>query len=129
MEHAFHVSVKHFTAALDILSLEKTKCRIHGTSSSKTAEVKTMMLRPVWTLRPQLMTQRLFLILLLSILQLGKVLAFVNQICLCGEDTQKYLTILCTTNGCKPLKIKLWVRTHWGSVADCFGRVLELCKV
>ena len=138
MEHVFHVSTKHFIVALNIPSLKKTKRQIHGGSSKLTQaededefnedyDVDTSMDIEASTEDSDAILDTLVVDFTAGD-TLGKVLAFVNQIRLCGEDTQKYLTILCVNDGYQPLKIKLWVQTHWGSVADCFGHVLELHK-
>ena len=135
MEHAFHVSAKHFTAALNIPSLEKTKRQIHGTGAGKSDEdefneddVDTSMDVEASTNDSEAILDTVVVDFVMGDI-IGKVLAFVNHIRLCGEDTQKYLSALCISNGCPPLEIKLWVRTQWGSVVDCFSCVLELCKV
>ncbi len=119
MEHAFHVSAKHFTAALNIPSLEKTKRRIHGGGSKLTQaededefnedyDVDTSMDIEASTEDSDAILDTLVVDFTAGD-TLGKVLAFVNQIWLCGEDTQKYLTVLCVNDGCQPLEIKLWV--------------------
>ena len=50
----------------------------------------------------------------------GKLMAFIAQLCSRSEGTQNYLTEFTVSNGCVPWHIKLWVRTHWGSLSDCF---------
>ena len=59
----------------------------------------------------------------------GKLMAFIAQLRSSGEVTWEYLTQICTSLGCSPLEIKLWVRTRWGSLSDCFETVLTLQKV
>ena len=59
----------------------------------------------------------------------SKLMAFVMQMRKCGEDTTEYFKKECATQGCKPLKLKLWVQTHWGSLYNCFDRVLLVRKV
>lgn len=116
MEHAFHVAAKHFTVALDIPSLEKIKQQIHTSSKATEDEdefdeeydVDTSMDTEASAEDLQTMLDTLVVDFTTGD-TLGKVLAFVNQLQLCGEDMQKYLTILCINNGCTPLEIKLWV--------------------
>ena len=60
---------------------------------------------------------------------IGKIMAFIAQICACGEDTCDYLQHLAILHGCPQWEIKLWVCTHWGSLSDCFFVVLVQCKV
>lgn len=59
----------------------------------------------------------------------GKLMAFVAQLWLCGEDTRDYLKMLAASHGCPSWEIKLWIRTHWGSLSDCFRVVLTQQKV
>ena len=50
----------------------------------------------------------------------GKLMAFIAQLRSCSEGAQDYLIELATSNGCVAWHIKLWVRTRWGSLSDCF---------
>lgn len=59
----------------------------------------------------------------------GKLMALVSQLRLCGEDTRNYLKYLSLSNGAPDWEIKLWVRTRWGSLSDCFRTVLAVRKV
>lgn len=59
----------------------------------------------------------------------GKLMAFIAQLRMCGEDTRDYLKELAVANNCPPWEIKLWVRTRWGSLRDCFRTVLAIRKV
>ncbi|KAM6499174.1 Ribonuclease H-like domain containing protein [Amanita muscaria] len=56
----------------------------------------------------------------------GKVMAFVNQVRASSEPTRDFLKQLCLTNGCKPCDLKLWVKTRWGSLSDCFEVALGM---
>jgi hypothetical protein len=57
---------------------------------------------------------------------IGKLMAFIAQIRSCSEATREYLHDLCISNGCSSWEIKLWVRTRWGSLSDCFRVVLSI---
>ena len=59
----------------------------------------------------------------------GKLMAFVSQLRLCSKDTCDYLKRLALSNGAPDWEIKLWVRTRWGSLSDCFKTVLAIRKV
>ena len=59
----------------------------------------------------------------------GKLMALISQLRLCGEDTRDYLKYLSLSNGSPDWEIKLWVRTRWGSLSDCFKTVLAIRKV
>jgi len=50
----------------------------------------------------------------------GKVVAFVAQFRSSGENTQEYLRELSASHGCPKWELKLWVRTRWASLSDCF---------
>lgn len=59
----------------------------------------------------------------------GKMMAFIAQLRSCGEDTRDYLKKLGDILGCPQLEIKLWIRSRWGSLSDCFRVTLALQKV
>jgi hypothetical protein len=59
----------------------------------------------------------------------GKLMAFVAQLRLSSEDTRDFLLQLCAKNNCPTWEIRLWVRTRWGSLSDCFCIVLAQQKV
>ena len=59
----------------------------------------------------------------------GKIMALIAQLRSCGEDTRNYLKKLGDMQGCPQLEIKLWIRTRWGSLSDCFSVTLTLQKV
>lgn len=60
---------------------------------------------------------------------IGKLMAFIAQLRCSNEATREYLTQICASLGCPSLEIKLWVRTCWGSLSNCFVTVLALQKV
>ena len=59
----------------------------------------------------------------------GKMMACIAQLRSCGEDTRDYLKKLGDMHGCPQLEIKLWIRSRWGSLSDCFRVTLTLQKV
>jgi hypothetical protein len=59
----------------------------------------------------------------------GKMMALIAQLRSCGEDTRDYLKKLGDMQGCPQWEIKLWIRTRWGSLSDCFRVTLALQKV
>jgi hypothetical protein len=59
----------------------------------------------------------------------GKLLAFIAQLRACSDDVREYLLQIATSLGCPSWEIKLWVRTRWGSLSDCFRTVLAIQKV
>jgi len=58
---------------------------------------------------------------------IGKVMAFVNQLWPPSKPTQDFLKQLCCNNECLLWDLKLWVRTHWGSLSNLFEVVLSMC--
>ena len=60
---------------------------------------------------------------------LGKLLAFVNQVRMSSEGVRAYLDHVCAINQLKPIKLRLWVRTRWGSMSHCLESTLAIQKV
>ena len=60
---------------------------------------------------------------------LGKLLAFVNQVQMSSEGVREYLTHFCIMHGIKPIELRLWVRSRWGSLSDCLKCTLHVQKV
>jgi hypothetical protein len=60
---------------------------------------------------------------------LGKIMAFVNQVRMSSEGVRDYLRHSCNIRGIKPIELRLWVRTRWGSLSNCLESVLAVQKV
>jgi hypothetical protein len=60
---------------------------------------------------------------------LGKLLAFVNQVRMSSEGVRAYLDHVCAVHQLKPIKLRLWVRTRWGSMSHCLESALAIQKV
>ena len=60
---------------------------------------------------------------------LGKLLAFVNQVRMSSEGVREYLARACVLQDIKPLELRLWVRTRWGSLSHCLEATLAVQKV
>lgn len=60
---------------------------------------------------------------------LGKLLAFVNQVRMSSEGVREYLARACVLQNIKPIELRLWVRTRWGSLSHCLDSTLEVQKV
>ena len=60
---------------------------------------------------------------------IGKLLAFVNQVRMSSEGVREYLVHACSVHGVKPIELRLWVRTRWGSLSDCLEVTLSVRKV
>lgn len=60
----------------------------------------------------------------------GKILVFIAQVHSGGsEQAEEYLMHLCETCDCPKFELKTWVCTRWGSLSDCFKRVLSVRSV
>ena len=60
---------------------------------------------------------------------LGKLLAFVNQVCMSSEGVRVYLEHVCAVNQLNPIKLCLWIQTRWGSMSHCLESTLAIQKV
>ena len=60
---------------------------------------------------------------------LGKLLAFVNQVRMSSEDAREYLAHSCRMHNIKPIELRLWVRSRWGSLTHCLSATLQVQKV
>jgi hypothetical protein len=60
---------------------------------------------------------------------LGKLLAFVNQVRMSSEGVRDYLKHACVIHQLKPMELRLWVRTRWGSMSNCLESTLAIQKV
>jgi hypothetical protein len=60
---------------------------------------------------------------------LGKLLAFVNQVRMSSEGVRECLARACVLQNIKPIELRLWVRTRWGSLSHCLDSTLEVQKV
>ena len=60
---------------------------------------------------------------------IGKLLAFVNQVRMSSEDVREYLAHSCRIQNIKPIELRLWVRSRWGSLSHCLSASLEVQKV
>jgi hypothetical protein len=60
---------------------------------------------------------------------LGKLLALVNQVRVSSQDARDHLAHACTMHNIKPIELRLWVRSRWGSLTHCLSAALEVQKV
>ena len=60
---------------------------------------------------------------------LGKVLAFINQVRMSSEGVRVYLDHVFAVNQLNPIKLRLWIRTRWGSMSNCLESTLAIQKV
>ena len=134
MEHMMHLAACHFVHALGILAIFNARqCAQQGgededDEDDEKFDVDSSMEVEASKDDPDAIRE-------LSITDfdagdvVGKLMAFVSQLRLCGEDTRDYLKRLALSNGAPDWEIKLWVRTRWGSLSDCFKTVLAIRKV
>jgi hypothetical protein len=57
---------------------------------------------------------------------LGKVLAFVNQVC-ASPQARTYFHKLCKDENLPPLQLLKWICTRWASLYDLITRLLDVC--
>jgi hypothetical protein len=143
IEHTIHLMASHFVAALGIKGLGKTKKKLHGGSSGtdrptveagETAsgdeledfdefneefDVDTNMDIEASAEDNEAMRDALLTTFDAGDV-IGKLMAFIAQLRCSNEGTGEYLAQICTSLGCVSLEIKLWVRTRWGSLSNCF---------
>lgn len=132
IEHTMHLMASHFVAALGIPSLQKSRHHVHGTNIGdeydEELDVET-------NTNIEVSEDDVEAVRAASITDfnpgdvVGKLMAFIAQLRMCGEDTRDYLKELAVANNCPSWEIKLWVRTRWGSLSDCFRTVLAIRKV
>jgi hypothetical protein len=61
---------------------------------------------------------------------IGKLLALINQMRACYGTIEDFFIGLCQANGIVPTpELKLWIRTQWGSLYECFRTAITLQKV
>ena len=134
MEHTMHLAACHFVCTLGILAIFNARqCAQQGgedkdDEDDEEFDVDTSMEVGASEDDPDAICE-------LSITDfdagnvVGKLMAFVSQLQLCGEDMCDYLKHLALSNGTPDWEIKLWVHTRWGSLSDCFKMVLAIRKV
>ena len=126
MEHTAHLMACHFVKELGIPLLRQSRQQVHSTEDEFDVDTSTEI---------EVSVDDAEAIQAVSITEfdagdvVGKLMAFVSQLRLCGEDTQDYLIQLAVLNGGPSWKIKLWIHTRWGSLSDCFHTVLAIRKV
>jgi hypothetical protein len=154
IEHTIHIMASHFVAKLSIRGVQATNRKLHSRSATHDVEddddngcddgmeelndefdefdeeldVETFM-------EVEATPDEASAILAASTTDfvagdvVGKLMAFIAQIRSSSEGTRDYLQDLCVSNSCMSWEIKLWVRTRWGSLSDCFRVVLGIRRV
>lgn len=149
IEHTIHLMASHFVAALGIKGLGKTKKKLHGGSSGTDRPTETYetassdedcdefdeefdvdMNMDIEASAEDTEAMREALLTTFDAGDvIGKLMAFIAQLRCSNEGTRDYLAQICASLGCASLEIKLWVKTRWGSLSNCFETVLVLQKV
>ncbi|KAM6491480.1 hypothetical protein JOM56_013049 [Amanita muscaria] len=135
IEHTVHLMACHFVTALNVPGLGRIKQKIHASRSGgqdqdefdESFDVDTSMEVEASSEDADAMCAALDVEFDAGDV-VGKLMAFIAQIRSCGEDTREYLAQLANAQGCPQWEIKLWIRTHWGSLSDCFRTALALQK-
>lgn len=129
IEHTFHLMAWHFIKALRIPALATSRRRICQDASSEDDgtgngddddfDVDTSM--EVEAAEDDVLAIREASNPMFDAGDVvGKLMAFIAQLRSCDEDVRGYLKTICTSQGCPPWDIRLWVRTRWRSLSDCF---------
>ncbi|KAM6502733.1 hypothetical protein JOM56_002710 [Amanita muscaria] len=129
IEHTFHLMACHFIKALKIPALATNRRPIHQDASSEDDgtgngddddfDVDTSM--EVEAAEDDVLAIREASNPMFDAGDVvGKLMAFIAQLRSCDEDVRAYLKMICTSQGCPPWDIRLWVRTRWRSLSDCF---------
>ena len=110
-----HCATYHFIKSLHISSFTKTKCTaaedenddqpedsdndidMSTNIEASSGDVAAMALTAMTNFEPGDV--------------LGKLLAFVNQVCMSSEGVHAYLNHVCAVHQLKPIKLHLWVQT------------------
>ena len=135
IEHTLHLMATHFISALKIPSLRTTKGELRKAQNDMDDvddeedenDVDTSM--DVEAVGREATAQDINLTSFRPGDVVGKIMAFISQLRLSGENIRDYLKTICISRGCPPLDIKIWVRTRWGSLSDCFRVILSQQKV
>ena len=138
IEHTIHLMASHFVSTLWISSLCKTKQQIHGADNDdckvdeydEEYDIETSM--EIEASENDVDAIRAGSTITFDAGDvIGKLMAFIAQLRMCGKDTRDFLKQLAVSNGCPSWEIKLWVCTRWGSLSDCFRVILAVrvvCK-
>ena len=145
IEHTMHLMACHFIKALNITPLARVKQQLHGKGKGKEREVDEAdaeasdsdddELDIDTNLEVEASADDADALREASETDfepgdvVGKIMAFIAQLRSSGEDTRDYLKKIGDMQGCPRLEIKLWIRTCWGSLSDCFRVTLSLQKV
>jgi len=136
IEHSIHLMACHFVTALDVPGLGQTKAKLHASSSGQQGidefdesfDVDTSTEIEASADDAEAM-HAAFNVTFEAGDVIGKLMAFIAQLQSCSDDTREYLKRIAISLDCPSWEIKLWIRTRWGSLSDCFHTVLAIQKV
>jgi hypothetical protein len=136
IEHSIHLMACHFVTALNVPGIGRTKAKIHAPDSAQ-QEVNEFEESFDVDISMEVEASSDDAEAMLAAFDdtfeagdvVGKLMAFIAQLRACSDDVREYLSQLSTSLGCPSWEIKLWVRTRWGSLSDCFRTVLAIQKV
>ncbi|KAH9977016.1 hypothetical protein BGW80DRAFT_1249827 [Lactifluus volemus] len=126
IEHTIHLMACHFISALNVPGLAWTKTKIHGSAAGGLGDepdfedpfdVDTSL-----DVDASPEDAEAMLAASVTTFDAGDVIRS------CNDDTREYLAQIAMSLGCPRLEIKLWVRTRWGSLSDCFQTVITMQK-
>ena len=145
IEHTLHLMATHFIAALKIPSLRMTKGELRKAHDSTAMADNNDAMDDIdededendvdTNMDVEATGHEAVAIKDISVTSfkpgdvVGKIMAFISQLRSSSEIVRDYLKKICISRGCPPLEIKVWVRTRWGSLSDCFHVILNQRKV
>jgi hypothetical protein len=114
IEHSIHLMVCHFVTALNVPSLGQMKAKLHASSLGQQVvdkfdeglDIDTSMKIEASADNAEAMHMA-FDIMFEAGDVVGKLMAFIAQLCSCGDNTHDYLMWIATSLGCPLWEIKL----------------------
>ncbi|KAJ2912911.1 hypothetical protein MD484_g7495, partial [Candolleomyces efflorescens] len=141
--HAFHLGPSHFVKALNVVGIVASKKRLHHQSTpNEESDDEDVApedeydedLDPDTSMDLEADESDPLAVQEAQITDfepgdvMGKLLAFLNQLRSSSEPTRIHFETVCKNVGIQPRKLKQWVRTRWGSLADCLESAVNLQK-
>ena len=142
IDHSMHRAAYHFIKALSISSLTSTKSKLHTAEKDQDGpgdgdgDESEMLYDDVnVSLKIEAAADDVKAMASTTLVSfdpgdvLGKLLVFVNQVCMSSEGIQDYLKHAHVVHQLKPMQLCLWVRMRWGSMSNCLESTLAIQKV
>jgi hypothetical protein len=137
VDHSMHRAAYHFIKALHIPSLSKTKSALQAEDDQNGGDEPEVLDEEDTDVSMDIEASADDVAAMASTTMtnfepgdvLGQLLAFVNQVRMSSEGVRASLAHICALHQLKPIKLRLWVRTRWGSMSNCLESTLAVQKV